>query len=79
MANSKESWAQGLADNLNWNVLREYYEKNKNSEEFKFMSKTDTEQWFLQQVNSSRLEQNLNHISIDEIRERLKQPFGSTN
>ena len=56
-----------------------YYETNKNSEEFKFMSKTDIEQWFLQQVNSSRLEQNQKHITVDEIREQLKQPFGSTN
>jgi hypothetical protein len=79
MDNSNNKFAQEIADNLNWNVLREYYEKNKNSEEFKFMSKTDIEQWFLQQVNSSRLEQNQKHITIDEIREQLKQPFGSTN
>jgi hypothetical protein len=79
MDNSINKFAQEIADNLNWNVLREYYEKNKNSEEFKFMSKTDIEQWFLQQVNSSRLEQNQKHITIDEIREQLKQPFGSTN
>jgi hypothetical protein len=79
MDNSNNKFAQEIVDNLNWNVLREYYEKNKNSEEFKFMSKTDIEQWFLQQVNSSRLEQNQKHITVDEIREQLKQPFGSTN
>jgi len=79
MDNSNKKFAQEIVDNLNWNVLREYYEKNKNSEEFKFMSKTDIEQWFLQQVNSSRLEQNQKHITVDEIREQLKQPFGSTN
>ena len=64
MDNSNNKFAQEIVDNLNWNVLREYYEKNKNSEEFKFMSKTDIEQWFLQQVNSSRLEQNQKHITI---------------
>ena len=79
MDNSNNKFAQEIVDNLNWNVLREYYERNKNSEEFKFMSKTDIEQWFLQQVNSSRLEQNQKHITVDEIREQLKQPFGSTN
>ena len=79
MDNSNNKFAQEIVDNLNWNVLREYYEKNKNSEEFKFMSKTDIEQWFLQQVNSSRLKQNQKHITVDEIREQLKQPFGSTN
>ena len=52
-------WVQQYADNLNWNVLREHYEDNKNKDEFKSMTKTEVEQWFLEQVNQIRREQGL--------------------
>ena len=68
-------WVQQFADNLNWNVLREHYEDNKNKDEFKSMTTTEVEQWFLEQVNQRRKEQSLELKTIDEIRELLKQPY----
>jgi hypothetical protein len=68
-------WAQPIVDNLNWNVLREYYEDNKNKEEFKSMNVAQVEQWFLERVNQPLQEQDLELKTIEEIRERLKQPY----
>ncbi len=67
--------AQPIVDNLNWNVLREFYEDNKNKDEFKSMSVAQVEQWFLEQVNKPLKEQGLELKTIEEIRERLKQPY----
>ncbi len=67
--------AQPIVDNLNWNVLREFYEDNKNKDEFKSMSVAQVEQWFLTQVNKPLQEQGLELKTIEEIRERLKQPY----
>jgi hypothetical protein len=76
MVNPKNNkWAQPIVDNLNWNVLREYYEDNKNKDEFKSMSVAQVEQWFLERVNKSLQEQGLELKTIEEIRERLKQPY----
>jgi hypothetical protein len=71
----ENSWAQPIVDNLNWNVLREYYEDNKNKDEFKSMSVTQVEDWFLERVNKPLQEQGLELRTIEEIRERLKQPY----
>ena len=68
-------WVQQYADNLNWNVLREHYEDNKNKDEFKSMTKTEVEQWFLEQVNKRRKEQDLELKTIEQIRELLQQPY----
>ena len=68
-------WVQQYADNLNWNVLREHYEDNKNKDEFKSMTKTEVEQWFLEQVNQRRREQGLELKTIEQIRELLQQPY----
>ncbi len=68
-------FAQPIVDNLNWNVLREYYEDNKNKDEFKSMSVAQLEQWFLERVNKPLQEQGLVLKTIEEIRERLKQPY----
>jgi hypothetical protein len=68
-------WVQQFADNLNWNVLREHYEDNKNKDEFKSMTTAEVEQWFLEQVNQRRKEQSLELKTIDEIKELLKQPY----
>ena len=68
-------WVQQYADNLNWNVLREHYEDNKNKDEFKSMTKTEIEQWFLEQVNQRRQEQGLELKTIEQIRELLQQPY----
>ncbi len=68
-------WAQPIVDNLNWNVLREYYEDNKNKDEFKSMSVSQVEQWFLEQLNKPLQEQDLELKTVEEIRERLKQPY----
>ena len=68
-------WVQQYADNLNWNVLREQYEDNKNKDEFKSMTKTEVEQWFLEQVNQRRQEQGLELKTIEQIRELLQQPY----
>ena len=68
-------WAQPIVDNLNWNVMREYYEDNKNKDEFKSMSVAQIEQWFLGRVNKPLQEQGLELKTIEEIRERLKQPY----
>jgi hypothetical protein len=68
-------WVQQYADNLNWNVLREHYEDNKNKDEFKPMTKTEVEQWFLEQVNQRRQEQGLELKTIEQIRELLQQPY----
>ena len=68
-------WVQQYADNLNWNVLREHYEDNKNKDEFKSMTKTEVEQWFLEQVNQRRQEQSLELKTIEQIRELLEQPY----
>ena len=68
-------WVQQYADNLNWNVLREHYEDNKNKDEFKSMTKTEVEQWFLEQVNQRRQEQSLELKTIEQIRELLQQPY----
>jgi hypothetical protein len=76
MVNPKNNkWAQPIVDNLNWNVLREYYEDNKNKDEFKSMSVAQVEQWFLERVNKPLQEQDLELKTIEEIRERLKQPY----
>ena len=76
MVNPKNNkWAQPIVDSLNWNVLREYYEDNKNKDEFKSMSVAQIEQWFLEQVNKPLQEQGLELKTIEEIRERLKQPY----
>ncbi len=76
MQSPKESsWAQPMVDYLNWNVLREYYEDNKNKDEFKSMSVAQIEQWFLERVNHPLQEQGLELKTIEEIRERLKQPY----
>ena len=76
MTNPKNSdWAQPIVDNLNWNVLREYYEDNKITEEFKSMNETQLEQWFLDRVNKTRQEQGLEPRTIEQIRELLKQPY----
>ena len=71
----KKEWAQPIVDNLNWNVLREYYEDNKNKDEFKSMSVAQVEQWFLERINKPLQEQGLELKTIEEIRERLKQPY----
>jgi hypothetical protein len=68
-------WVQQYADNLNWNVLREHYEDNKNKDEFKSMTKTEVEQWFLEQVNQRRREQGLELKTIEEIKELLNIPY----
>ena len=68
-------WTQPIVDNLNWNVLREYYEDNKITEEFKSMNETQLEQWFLDRVNKTRQEQGLEPRTIEQIRELLKQPY----
>ena len=75
MTNNKNELAQSIADNLNWNVLREYYEDNKTTEEFKLMTDTQIEQWFLKRVNKTRQEQGLELRTIEQIRELLKQPY----
>ncbi len=66
---------QPIVDNLNWNVLREFYEDNKNKDEFKSMSVSQVEQWFLEQLNKPLQEQDLELKTVEEIRERLKQPY----
>ncbi len=75
MANNKQVWGQSIVDSLNWNVLREYYEDKKETEEFKSMSKNQVEQWFLGRENKRRMEQGLELITIEEIRELLKKPY----
>ena len=75
MANNKQVWGQSIVDNLNWNVLREYYEDKNETEEFKSMSKNQVEQWFLGRENKRRMEQGLELITIEEIRELLKKPY----
>ena len=76
MSNPKNNeWVQQFADNLNWNVLREHYEDNKSKDEFKSMTTTEVEQWFLEQVNQRRKEQGLDLKTIDDIKELLKLPY----
>jgi hypothetical protein len=76
MTNPKDNeWVQQYADNLNWNVLREHYEDNKNKDEFKSMTTTEVEHWFLEQVNQRRQEQGLELKTIEEIKELLKLPY----
>lgn len=76
MTNPKNSdWAQPIVDNLNWNVLREYYEDNKTTDEFNSMADAQIEQWFLDRVNKTRKEQGLELRTIEHIRELLKQPY----
>jgi hypothetical protein len=75
MTNSNDKFAQEIVDNLNWNVLREYYEDNKSTKEFKSMSQSEVEQWFLREVNAPLIEQGLTLKTIDEIRELLKRPY----
>jgi len=76
MTNPKNNeWVQQYADNLNWNVLREHYEDNKNKDEFKSMTATEVEQWFLEQVNQRRQEQGLELKSIEQIKELLNIPY----
>ena len=76
MTNPKDNeWVQQYADNLNWNVLREYYEDNKNKDEFKSMTTTEVEQWFLEQVNQRRREQRLELKTIEQIKELLEIPY----
>ena len=68
-------WVQQYADNLNWNVLREYYEDNKKKDEFKSMTTLEVEQWFLEQVNQRRKEQGLELKTIEQIKELLEIPY----
>lgn len=76
MINPKNSdWAQPIVDNLNWNVLREYYEDNKTADEFKSMNDAQIEQWFLDRVNKARKEQGLELRTIEQIRELLMEPY----
>ena len=76
MTNPKNNeWVQQYADNLNWNVLREHYEDNKNKDEFKSMTTAEVEQWFLKQVNQRRQEQGLELKSIEQIKELLNIPY----
>ena len=76
MTNSKNNeWVQQYADNLGWNVLREHYEDNKSKDEFKSMTKTEVEQWFLDQVNQRRQEQGLELKTIEQIKELLSTPY----
>lgn len=76
MTNPKDNeWVQQYADNLNWNVLREYYEDNKRKDEFKSMTTNEVEKWFLQQVNQRRREQRLELKTIEEIKELLNIPY----
>ena len=76
MTNPKNNeWVQQYADNLNWNVLREHYEDNKNKDEFKSMTTAEVEQWFLEQVNQRRQEQGLELKSIEQIKELLNIPY----
>lgn len=76
MTNPKDNeWVQQYADNLNWNVLREYYEDNKSKDEFKSMTTNEVEQWFLEQVNQRRREQSLELKTIEQIKELLKIPY----
>lgn len=75
MTNKKECWVQSIADSLNWNVLREYYEDNKTTDEFKAMTKNQIEKWFLDSVNKTRMEQGLELTRIEQIRELLKKPY----
>jgi hypothetical protein len=76
MINAKDNkWVQQLADNLGWNVLREYYEDNKNKDEFKSLTVIEVEQWFLEQVNQRRQEQGLELKTIEQIQELLKIPY----
>lgn len=75
MTNNKEYWAQSIADSLNWNVLREYYEDNKTTNEFKSMTKNEVEKWFLDRVNKTRMEQGVEPTTIEQIRELLKKPY----
>jgi hypothetical protein len=76
MTNPKDNeWVQQYADNLNWNVLREYYEDNKSKDEFKSMTTNEVEQWFLEQVNQRRREQSLELKTIEQIKELLQIPY----
>lgn len=76
MTNPKDNeWVQQYADNLNWNVLREYYEDNKSKNEFKSMTTNEVEQWFLEQVNQRRREQSLELKTIEQIKELLQIPY----
>lgn len=76
MTNPKNSdWAQPIVDSLNWNVLREFYEDNKTTDEFKSMTDAQIEQWFLDKANKTRKEQGLELRTIEHIRELLKQPY----
>ena len=76
MTNPKDNeWVQQYADNLNWNVLREYYEDNKSKDEFKSMTTNEVEQWFLEKVNQRRREQSLELKTIEQIKELLQIPY----
>jgi hypothetical protein len=76
MTNPKDNeWVQQYADNLNWNVVREHYEDNKNKDEFKSMTTNEVEQWFLEQVNQRRREQSLELKTIEQIKELLQIPY----
>ncbi len=44
MKDKQSEWAQPYVDNLNWNVLREHYEINKNKAEFNSMTQEQVEQ-----------------------------------
>ncbi len=78
MSNRKDTnWEQPIVDNLNWNVLREYYEDKKDTEEFKSMSQSEIEQWFLKEVNTPLTEQGLTLKTIDEVRELLNRPYST--
>lgn len=70
--NPKNSWGQEIADNLNWNVLLEYYQDKKDTDEFKLLSSTEIEEWFLKKINTQRVSQRRNPISLEEGRKKLK-------
>lgn len=71
MNNPENSWGQEIADNLNWNVLLEYYQDNKDTDEFKLLSSTEIEEWFFKRINAQRISQGLDLISLEEVRGKL--------
>jgi hypothetical protein len=79
MKDKQSEWAQPYIDNLNWNVLREYYELNKNKAEFNSMTQEQVEQWFFEQFNKKRKKQGLEIKTIEHIRELLKLPYSQSN
>lgn len=79
MKDKQSEWAQSYVDNLNWNVLREHYERNKSKAEFNSMTEEQVEQWFFEKFNKTRKEQGLEIKTIEQIRELLKLPYSPSN